>query len=160
MEQIRNNQVIDLPRIADMADEALAEKEILASHDIKSLIVIPLIAGSTPFGYVGFDAVRQEKHWDTETIFILKLAGGIIGNALQRKQVEHFIQAELDLAIKLNRSSSVKETLQTCLHTAILASGLDCGGIYLVNKHDATIILAIHEGLPQIVHQSFVIVQL
>ncbi|NTV05832.1 MAG: PAS domain S-box protein [Chlorobiaceae bacterium] len=149
MEQIRNNQVIDLPRITDMTDEALGEKEILASHDIKSLIVVPIIAGSAPFGYVGFDAVRQEKHWDTETIFILKLAGGVIGNALQRKQVEHFIQAELDLAIKLNRSSSVKETLQTCLHTAILASGLDCGGIYLVNKHDATIILAIHEGLPR-----------
>jgi two-component system cell cycle sensor histidine kinase/response regulator CckA len=149
MKQIRNNTVIHIPRTADMTDESSAEKEILASHGIKSLIVVPLITGSIPFGYIGFDAVKQEKHWHSEAMFILKLAGGIIANALQREQVEHFIQAELDLAIKLNRSSSVQETLQTCLHAAILASGLDCGGIYLVNKHEGTIILAIHEGLPK-----------
>jgi PAS domain S-box-containing protein len=149
MEQIRNNRIIHIPRIADMNTEALAEKEILEAQDIKSLIVIPLVAGSYPFGYIGFDAVRDEREWQPETISVLKLAGGIIANALQRKQVEHFIQAELDLAIKLNRSSSVQETLKICLHAAILASGLDCGGIYLVNKLDETITLAIHEGLPQ-----------
>ncbi len=149
MEQIRNNHIIHLPRIADMERAAAAEKEILESQDIKSLIVIPLVAGSLPFGYIGFDATTHERDWSDETISILKLAGGIIANALQRKTVEHFIQAELDLAIKLNRSSSVKETLQTCLHAAIFASGLDCGGIYLVNRHDETISLTIHEGLPQ-----------
>ena len=149
MEQIRNNHIIHLPRIADMERAAAAEKEILEAQDIKSLIVIPLVTGSLPFGYIGFDAVAQEREWQDETISLLKLAGGIIANALQRKTVEHFIQAELDLAIKLNRSSSVKETLQTCLHAAIVASGLDCGGIYLVNRHDETISLTIHEGLPQ-----------
>jgi len=149
MEQIRNNKIIHLPRVADMEDEASAEKEILESQDIKSLIVIPLVAGSLPIGYIGFDAVTEEREWNPETISILKLAGGIIANALQRKTLEHFIQAELDLAIKLNLSSSVKETLATCLHAAILASGLDCGGIYLVNRHDETITLTIHEGLPQ-----------
>lgn len=149
MEQIRNNHIIHLPRIADMESKASAEKEILEAQDIKSLIVIPLVAGSLPFGYIGFDAVTQEREWHPETVSILKLAGGIIANALQRKTVEHFIQAELDLAIKLNLSSSVNETLETCLHAAILASGLDCGGIYLVNRNDETITLTIHEGLPQ-----------
>jgi PAS domain S-box-containing protein len=149
MEQIRNNRIIHLPRIADMGAEASAEKEIFESQNIKSLIVIPLVAESYPFGYIGFDAVKYEREWQPETISILKLAGGIIANALQRKQIEHFIQAELDLAIKLNRSSSVQETLQTCLHAAIMASGLDCGGIYLVNRLDETITLTIHEALPQ-----------
>lgn len=149
MEQIRNNRIIHLPRIADMEVEASAEKKIFESQQIKSLIVIPLVAGAYPFGYIGFDAVKEEREWMPETISILKLAGGIIANALQRKQVEHFIQAELDLAIKLNQSSSVHETLRTCLHAAIQASGLDCGGIYLVNKLDETITLSIHEGLPQ-----------
>ncbi len=149
MEQIRNNHIIHLPRIADMEKEASAEKEILESQGIKSLIVIPLVAGSLSFGYIGFDAVTQEREWHPETISILRLAGGIIANALQRKTIEHFFQAELDLAIKLNRSSTVRETLQTCLQAAIFASGLDCGGIYLVNRNDETISLTIHEGLPQ-----------
>jgi PAS domain S-box-containing protein len=149
MEQIRNNKIIHLDRIADIPDEALAERKILESQNIKSLIVIPLVAGSSPFGYIGIDAVEQEQYWRPETVSVLKLAGGIIANALQRKQVEHFIQAKLDLAIKLNSSSSVEETLHTCLQAALLASGLDCGGIYLVNKKEAKITLTIHEGLPQ-----------
>ena len=149
MEQIRNDRIIHIPRITDMGTEASAEKELLEAQNIKSLIVIPLVTGPLPFGYIGCDAVREEKEWQPETISILKLAGGVIANALQRKQIEHFIQEELDLAIKLNRSSSVHETLQICLHAAISASGLDCGGIYLVNKHDKTITLTIHEGLPQ-----------
>ncbi len=149
MEQIKNNRTIHLHRIADMGIEAKAEKEILESQDIKSLIVIPLVAQSYSFGYIGFDAVKQEKEWTSETIAVLKLTGGIIANALQRKQVESFIQAELDLAITLSHPASCNETLQTCLHTAISASGMDCGGIYLVNKCDKTITLAVHEGLPQ-----------
>ena len=149
MEQIRNNQIIHLPRIADMEREASAEKEILESQGIKSLIVIPLVAESLPFGYIGFDAVKEEKVWQPETVSILKLAGGIIANALQRKTVEHMIQAELDLAIKLSSSSSIEETLHICLHGAIQASGLDCGGIYLVNRNDETINLTTHTGLPQ-----------
>ncbi len=149
MEQIRNNQIIHIPRVADMVNEASAEKEILESQGIKSLIIIPLVSESLPFGYIGFDAVKEEHVWQPETVAILKLAGGIIANALQHRDVEHMIQAELDLAITLNSTSSIEETLHTCLHGAILASGLDCGGIYLVNPHEKTINLALHEGLPQ-----------
>jgi len=147
MEQIRDNRIIYLPRVADM--EALTEKKILESHDIKSLIVIPLVAGSCPFGYIGFDAVSQEREWPPEIIAVLKLAGGIIASALQRQQVEHFIKAELGLAIQLNGTNSFRETLHYCLQTALLVSGMDCGGVYLVNTAEKTITLTIHEGLSQ-----------
>jgi two-component system cell cycle sensor histidine kinase/response regulator CckA len=149
MEQIRNKMVIHIPRITDMGIEASAEKAIFESQEIKSMLVIPLVAESSTFGFIGFDSVKQEKEWPPETISILKLTGGIITNALQRKKVESFIKAELDLAIKLSRSSSVKETLKTCLDAAIAASGLDCGAIYMVNQHNKTITLAVHAGLSQ-----------
>ncbi|NHQ59769.1 PAS domain S-box protein [Chlorobium sp. BLA1] len=149
MDHIKTNRVIHIPRISEMPPEASAEKEILEAQDIKSLIVIPLIAGSSPFGYIGFDAVSQEREWLPEIISVLKLAGGIIASALQRKQIEQFIQKELDLAIRLNQSSSFLETLQICLQAAISASGMDCGGIYLVNKQEGTLSLAFHQGLQQ-----------
>jgi two-component system cell cycle sensor histidine kinase/response regulator CckA len=149
MEHIKNNRVIHIPRISEMPEEAAAEKEILESQDIKSLIVIPLIAGSNPFGYIGFDAVKQERDWRPEIIAVLNLAGGIIASALQRKQVEQFFQSELDLAIKLNQSSSFNETLRICLDAAISASGMDCGGIYLVNHQEQTLSIAHHQGLSQ-----------
>jgi two-component system, cell cycle sensor histidine kinase and response regulator CckA len=149
MAKITNNKVINIARVADMPVDALAEKKILEEQHIKSLLVIPLAAGSLPFGFIGFDAVRRERRWRPEIVSILKLAGGIIANSLKRSEVEHFIQAELDLAIQLNSSSSFQETLQICLHAAISVSRLDCGGIYLVNRHKQTIALAFHEGLPQ-----------
>jgi PAS domain S-box-containing protein len=150
MEKINHNKVINISRIADMPADALPEKLLLEAQDIKSLLVIPLVSDAHPFGFIGFDSVHYERRWHPEIISILKLAGGIIANALQRIQIEHFIQSELDLAIKLNSSSSFQETLQICLHAAISVSGLDCGGIYLVNRHDETISLAFHVGLPHL----------
>lgn len=149
MDHINNNRIIHIPRVYELPEEASAEKEILESQDIKSLIVIPLIAGSNPFGYIGFDAVSQERHWLPEIISVLKLAGGIISSALQRKRIEQFIQTELEFAIKLNQSLSFQETLKICLQASISASDMDCGGIYLVDQQEQTLTIADHHGLSQ-----------
>ncbi|NTU57899.1 MAG: PAS domain S-box protein [Chlorobiaceae bacterium] len=148
MEQVRSNKVIHIPQIKDMPVEAAAEKEILESQGIQSLIVIPLSSGSLPFGYIGFDAVDNVRSWQEETVSVLTLAGGIIANALQRKKVESIIQAELELAIKLNTMTSFQETLECILKTAIEVSGMESGGIYLVDPDRKSITLAHHEGLP------------
>ncbi|MEI8032752.1 MAG: PAS domain S-box protein [Chlorobiaceae bacterium] len=148
IKQIQNNQVINLSRISKIPDEAVAEKKMFAARETKSLIVVPLIEGPRLFGYIGFDAVRQEQEWSQPTASLLKLAGGIVANALQRKAAEQFIQAELELAIKLNSSRSMGETLKSCLHAAIQISDLDCGGIYLVNHQEKAITLEFHNGLP------------
>ncbi|WP_081423701.1 PAS domain-containing protein [Pelodictyon luteolum] len=148
MERINRNESILLPRIEELPLEASAERDILEAQDIKSLIVIPLTSGAIPFGYIGFDTVHREMEWQPDTVSILKFAGGIIANALQRQRAEQCIQAELDLAIKLNTSTSFQETLAFSLHAAMSVSGMDCGGVYLVNKNEKTITLAYHEGLP------------
>ncbi|WP_303681252.1 PAS domain S-box protein [Pelodictyon luteolum] len=147
MERVNRNESILLPRIEELPIEAAAERDILEAQDIKSLIVIPLTSGSIPFGYIGFDAVHHEMEWQPDTVAILKFAGGIIANALQRQRAEQCIQAELDLAIKLNTSASFQETLAFCLDAAMSVSGMDCGGVYLVNNEKKTITLAYHEGL-------------
>ncbi|MCF8215514.1 MAG: PAS domain S-box protein [Chlorobium sp.] len=147
--KIANNEIIIVPRVSELPDEACAEKDILQQQDILSLILIPLISGSIPFGYVGFDAVTQERQWSEENASVLKLAGGIIANALQRKQIELLIQHQLDLALKLSASSSIEETLDNCLHTALEISGMDCGGIYLFKDTDNCMQLAASAGLPE-----------
>ncbi|TCD48076.1 PAS domain S-box protein [Chlorobium sp. N1] len=149
MERINRNESILLPRIDELPPEASAERDILEEQDIKSLIVIPLASGTIPFGYIGFDAVHKEMEWKADTVSILKFAGGIIANALQRQRAEQCIQAELELALTLNASISFRETLAACLHAAMRVSGMDCGGIYLVDKDEERIRLAYHEGLPE-----------
>ena len=148
-EKINKNETIIVPRVSDMPKEAAAEREILEQQDIRSLIIIPLASGDLPFGYIGFDAVTKERQWSQETVSVLKLAGGIIANALQRKHVERLLQSELDLALKLSVFSSFEETLKICLQSALEISGMDCGGIYLVNEADHSLRLAYSEGLSE-----------
>ncbi len=149
MEQINKNETILIPKVSELPEEAAAEKEILEQQDIRSLIIIPLSSGNLPFGYIGFDAVTKERHWPQETVSVLKLAGGIIANALQRTHVERMIQCELDLALKLSASLSFEETLKICLQSALEISGMDCGGIYLVNEADNSLRLTFSEGLTE-----------
>ena len=145
--KVHDNELIIVPKVSDLPDEAAAERDILQQQDIQSLIIIPLASGNVPFGYIGFDAVRRERQWPMETVSVLKLAGGIIANALQRKHVEQLIQCELDLAMKLGICTSFDETLQICLESAIDISGMDCGGIYLVDPSDNSLKLAYAKGL-------------
>lgn len=147
MQKIRDIEVIHVTDIDAMPEEASAEQEILASQDIKSLIVIPLASGEVPFGYIGFDAVREARTWSKETVSVLKLAGGVIANAIQRKTVETIIQAERDLAVSLNATESIDETLRLILQSAICISGLESGGIYLVDHEQRVVSLACHTGL-------------
>ena len=149
MKKVRKNKIIHIPDVSKLPPEAAAEKEILERQNIKSLIVIPLISDTKLFGCIGFDAVRQHRHWHPETIAVLQLAGGIIANTMMRKQAEQFLEAELDLALKLSASQSLEETLHLCLETAILISDMDCGGIYLVEPSDKSLLLSAHKGLPQ-----------
>ncbi len=149
MKKVRNNEVIHIPDIAQLPPEAKNEKKTLEAQRIKSLIAIPLTSKNNAFGFIGFDAVRKHHSWHPETISILQLAGGVISNALMRKQVEQLLESELDLALKLSASTSLKKTLSLCLETAISISGMDCGGIYLVNPSDYSLSLSVHKGLPK-----------
>ena len=146
---IINGDVIIVPRVSDLPEEAAKEREAFEMQEIQSLILIPLISSGELFGFIGFDAVRHERQWPASSAAILALAGGIIANALQRKQVEMLIQSELDLALKLSASHSFEDTTRHCLNTAIEMSGMDCGGIYLVNDADKTLRLVASQGLPE-----------
>ena len=144
--KITAGEVIIVPRVSDLPDEAATEREILEQQDIQSLILIPLVSGNVPYGYIGFDAVREERQWPASSASILALAGGIIANALQRQQVRKLLQSELDLALKLSASQTFEETMQHCLKTAMEISGMDSGAVYLLDENEKTLKLFQSEG--------------
>jgi len=145
--KITNNEVIIIPRVSELPDAAAAERKIFEQQNIKSLILIPLISGNDPFGFIGFDAVRVERQWPSDSASILALAGGIIANALQRQRVKKLLQCELDLALKLSMSQSFEETIQHCLNTAMEISGMDSGAVYLLNENKKALNLFHSQGL-------------
>ncbi|MEM9542703.1 MAG: PAS domain S-box protein [Cyanobacteria bacterium P01_E01_bin.42] len=92
MEKIHNFEVIHVPIVAELPPEAAAEREIFESQEIQSLLCIPMSDRGQIVGFVGFDAVREQKTWTASSINILRLVGEIFTNALERKRVEEALQ--------------------------------------------------------------------
>jgi signal transduction histidine kinase len=86
--RIKQRQAIHIPRVEDMGQEAIAEKNILMAQDIRSVVVVPLFYARKVEGYLGFDAVRSEKEWSHEDIALLTIVGEMFMNALQRHKAE------------------------------------------------------------------------
>ncbi len=92
MDQLNHLKNIHIPRVADLPAAAAAEKAILEAQAIQSLVAVPLVFANEPIGFLGFDAVRTTKVWDTESIALLRIVGEIIAGAVQRRSVEYALQ--------------------------------------------------------------------
>jgi two-component sensor histidine kinase len=88
MEKLKKGEAIRISDVSELPEEASAEREILESQDIKSLLVLPTQVGGKLAGFVGFDNVMAEGDWHDDDLYLLRLFSEILGNALQRKQAE------------------------------------------------------------------------
>ena len=91
-EKYRRAGIVSVPRVADLPPEANAEKALWQALGIKSVLTIPLFRGQALVGYLGFQAERQERAWSDEDTILLKLAGEIFLNALDRKRAEETLR--------------------------------------------------------------------
>ena len=66
----------------------------------------------------------------------------------ERRQAEDVVRAQRDLGAALSAAVGLDEGLRLCLDAALNASGMDSGGIYLVDDATGALDLAIHQGLP------------
>jgi PAS domain S-box-containing protein len=81
--------------VSDLPPEALAEKELLQSQEIISLLAVPVKCGSR-LGFLGFDSVRGPKQWMDEDIRLLRTAADIISTAITRVQNEQAMRKSED----------------------------------------------------------------
>jgi GAF domain-containing protein len=68
-------------------------------------------------------------------------------SASKYKQAEILFKAQCDLGISLSSIHKLKETLRLCVDSAISISGMDCGGVYLVDD-SGNLDMPFHIGLP------------
>jgi PAS domain S-box-containing protein/putative nucleotidyltransferase with HDIG domain len=86
MSKLCNFESVHIPSVRKLTDEAQTEKEMLTSHQIKSLIVVPIEWENKLIGFMGYDSVRYERTWSAESISNLTIISNIVAYALQRKQ--------------------------------------------------------------------------
>ncbi|NBC16290.1 MAG: PAS domain S-box protein [Bacteroidetes bacterium] len=92
MHRLRNLDNIYLSSLDDLPPEATSLRELLVSQDIRSLIVVPMIESGALIGFVGFDAVREERSWSEDTVLLLRVVADVVASALQRKQAQEDLQ--------------------------------------------------------------------
>ena len=83
MKKLQRFENVYIPDVANLPKEAEAEKEILQSQDILSLIVVPLIYGNTLIGFLGFDSVKNKKEWSEDIIALLRIVGDIFAGSIE-----------------------------------------------------------------------------
>ncbi len=86
VKKIKNYETILIPQMSSLPPEASSIKKSLEVQDILSVAGTPLVNAGKILGFVGFDAVNEEKTWLEDDITILRLISGIIGGAIAQKR--------------------------------------------------------------------------
>jgi len=95
MRTLERFEVIHVPCVAALPHEAAAQKDLLQSQDIQSVVVVPLVNANELIGFLGFDAVRTQRTWHTEDIAMLRVGGELLAGLLMRTRAQEALsQAE------------------------------------------------------------------
>lgn len=97
-----------------LPEEAQPEKEILRRFSVKSIAIIPLIGSGKLIGFLGLDAVKEPARWTEQTATLLGVVGGIITNALDRRN------HETKLLLNQDRQKSLMELTQESIQKSNL----------------------------------------
>lgn len=65
----------------------------------------------------------------------------------ERKNFEHAIMVQRDLGMALDEARCLEDSLQLCLRAAIDVSGLDAGGIYILDRVSGNLNLTSYQGI-------------
>ena len=91
-ERIKGCDVVHVPVVTDLPSEAAAEKKQFLQEGIQSIIAVPVMAGYSVMGFIGFESVRSKKVWNENIIALLKIVGELFSFALSRKEVSEALR--------------------------------------------------------------------
>jgi PAS domain S-box-containing protein len=70
----------------------------------------------------------------------------LVRGVSERQRMESLTRVQRDLGIALSATSRLEEALRLCVEAAISISGMDCGGIYVIDTEIQALELAFHKG--------------
>lgn len=147
MKQIMAEQVVHVPRVADLPDEASTEKEEFTAQEILSLILIPLVSEGVVFGFLGLDAVWKERTWDDDSITLLRIAGRIFASTLERAHVEEELRYRVEFEGLITSISArfvniqldeVNDAIQEALEQIGEFTAVDQSNVYRFSEDGST----------------------
>nr|WP_321498215.1 ATP-binding protein [uncultured Methanolobus sp.] len=93
-EELEENGSIHIIDIKKLPPEAEAEKQLLMSQNIRSLIVLPFFIESEIGGFIGFDNVRTTGEWADKDIAILNTYANMLSMAFRKNSIAKDLNLE------------------------------------------------------------------
>ncbi|MHC4252684.1 MAG: PAS domain S-box protein, partial [Planctomycetota bacterium] len=97
------------------------------------------------------DGTRRLLSWNVGRVpDARERPAGIVAVGLditERRRAEDLIRGQRDLAVSLSMAGSLEEGFRVALDAAISVSGMDCGGIYVVDDTTGALDMPLHKGL-------------
>lgn len=72
---------------------------------------------------------------------------GITEDITEHKRAEQLLEAQRDVGVALSVTNDLNAALERLLETATTLEGIDCGGVYLLNRETGALELEAHSGL-------------
>ncbi|HOF39134.1 MAG TPA: SpoIIE family protein phosphatase [Candidatus Hydrogenedentes bacterium] len=140
-EKLRNDGVVYIRDAAELPEEAAAERALLDSWGMRSLLDVPLLWRGQVVGILGFSGISQKADWDNDDIRLLKLVAGVFVAAFQRARAEEavLVQARrLEALINLQDmgQSGPREMMGFVLQKAVDLTRSDLGFVSMLNGRD------------------------
>jgi len=105
LEMHLKGETIFISNVGNLKENKL--KSTLEEQEIKSLVSVPMVLRGVCVGFVGFDAVRDFKHFNKEEIFLLTLFGQILVNLYDKAD------SILEIESKTRQIAEINQTLIT-----------------------------------------------
>jgi PAS domain S-box-containing protein len=132
MAELRNNNIINVPSVAELPEYASAEKEILSLQGIQSVLVFPVTIKGKLSGFIGLDDVSGAAKWSNADISVLRTAVEIISSALERFESEIILERR---NAELIESEEYQRKLLSSLLTGIMTVDADTHHIVDINEY-------------------------
>ncbi len=105
-------EILHIPDVSALPPEADVERQEFMKQDIQSLLTVPMIYLEETVGFLGFDAVRERKHWSRDSRMLLRNVGDILVSALERKRAQAIQTGQQQFLELLARGGNFTTTLE------------------------------------------------
>ncbi|GAB6058730.1 sensor histidine kinase [Desulfonatronum parangueonense] len=102
------------PVFGHVRDFPEAERSILESQEIQSLLAVPIQVNGEFQGFIGFDSVRSQRVWTEAEINVLRIIATAIGAAVSRNALERALRIK-DRAIASSLDAVALADLNGCI---------------------------------------------
>ncbi|MDD4099557.1 MAG: response regulator [Candidatus Cloacimonetes bacterium] len=118
------SQIINIPDTGKMPKAAIAEKQILASQNVKSILCVPIVAGQRVLGYFGFDSIGVYREFSESVVNNIKVIANVLADVILKQEIEEIVNYQNELQDLLTKiatqyismpSDKMEESIQSSL---------------------------------------------